>query len=87
MAVSSRHVSYSEIALTLGPGLGFAANCICIGWTLFITVIFSMPTLRPVTKDNMNYAAVITVGVLVLSLYVFHGRTRTLLLSLTSLSL
>ena len=46
-----------------------------------------MPTLRPVTKDNMNYAAVITVGVLVLSLCVFQGRTRTLLLSLTSLSL
>ncbi|KAG5652586.1 hypothetical protein H0H81_004461 [Sphagnurus paluster] len=52
----------------MGDGLlGKACNTICIVWTLFICVIFSLPTIRPVTADNMNYASVITIGVLVLS--------------------
>ncbi|KAK4940994.1 polyamine transporter tpo5 [Elasticomyces elasticus] len=29
----------------------------CI-WTMFVTIIFLMPTIRPVTPDNMNYAIV-----------------------------
>jgi hypothetical protein len=50
----------------LGDGLlGWAFNINCILWTLFVFVIFSMPTILPVTKDNMNYASVITVGVIV----------------------
>jgi len=52
----------------MGPGLlGWAANVACISWTLFVCVIFSLPTVFPVTKDNMNYAAVITISVVVLS--------------------
>jgi hypothetical protein len=55
----------------MGDGLlGWAANITCIVWTCFIVVIFSFPTVRPVTAENMNYAAVITVGVVVLSGYV-----------------
>ncbi|TCD67114.1 hypothetical protein EIP91_000454 [Steccherinum ochraceum] len=52
----------------MGDGLlGWTANVICIVWTLFVCVIFSLPTVMPVTPDNMNYASVITVGVIVLS--------------------
>ncbi|KAG5646187.1 hypothetical protein DXG03_004240 [Asterophora parasitica] len=52
----------------MGNGLlGKACNFICITWTLFIIVIFSLPTVKPVTKENMNYASVITIGVMVLS--------------------
>ncbi|RDB23394.1 putative amino-acid permease C15C4.04c [Hypsizygus marmoreus] len=52
----------------MGDGIvGKAANWICIIWTIFICVIFSLPTVRPVTAQNMNYASVITVGVMVLS--------------------
>jgi hypothetical protein len=52
----------------MGDGLlGWAANITCIMWTCFIVVIFSLPNIRPVTKDNMNYASVITVGVVALS--------------------
>ncbi|GLB44160.1 putative amino acid permease [Lyophyllum shimeji] len=52
----------------MGDGIiGKACNTICITWTLFICVIFSLPTVRPVTPANMNYASVITVGVMVLS--------------------
>lgn len=55
----------------LGDGLlGWAFNINCILWTLFVFVIFSMPTVMPVTANNMNYASVITVGVIVLAGYV-----------------
>ncbi|KAJ7855017.1 amino acid permease [Mycena olivaceomarginata] len=61
----------------MGPGvLGWAANIACISWTLFVCVIFSFPTLKPVTALNMNYASVITVGVMFLSLvwYFLHAH-------------
>lgn len=52
----------------MGPGIiGWVANIACISWTLFVCVIFSLPTVLPVTKENMNYASVITVGVIILS--------------------
>ena len=55
----------------MGPGwLGWTCNVTCITWTLFVTVLFSLPTYFPVTADNMNYASVITVGVIVLSMCV-----------------
>ncbi|KIK97236.1 hypothetical protein PAXRUDRAFT_825124 [Paxillus rubicundulus Ve08.2h10] len=71
----------------MGSGfLGWAANVTCISWTLFVTVIFALPTVFPVSKDNMNYASVITVGVVVLSgiWYIlsahrhYHGPTSNL---------
>ncbi|KAI6117502.1 amino acid/polyamine transporter I [Pisolithus croceorrhizus] len=52
----------------MGSGIiGWAANIACISWTLFVCVIFSLPTILPVTKDNMNYASVITIGVVIVS--------------------
>ena len=43
----------------MGDGwMGFLCNSICISWTLFICVIFSIPTNLPVTDLNMNYASV-----------------------------
>ncbi|KAJ6630135.1 amino acid permease [Mycena sp. CBHHK59/15] len=62
-------VNFKPGPFYMGNGLlGWAANCACILWTLFVCVIFSFPTIRPVTKLNMNYASVITIGVLFLSL-------------------
>ncbi|KJA17855.1 hypothetical protein HYPSUDRAFT_205831 [Hypholoma sublateritium FD-334 SS-4] len=52
----------------MGDGwMGFLCNVNCIVWTLFICVIFSLPTVMPVTPENMNYASVITVGVIALA--------------------
>ncbi|KAF8889049.1 APC amino acid permease [Infundibulicybe gibba] len=52
----------------MGDGLlGWSANCICISWTIFVCVVFSLPTILPVTPQNMNYASVITIGVIVLA--------------------
>jgi len=43
----------------MGDGwMGLLCNSICISWTLFICVVFSIPTNLPVTKLNMNYASV-----------------------------
>lgn len=52
----------------MGDGwVGWAANIICIFWTLFVCVIFSLPSILPVTAKNMNYAAPITAGVIILA--------------------
>ncbi|KIL65806.1 hypothetical protein M378DRAFT_161822 [Amanita muscaria Koide BX008] len=52
----------------MGDGLlGLMCNVTCILWTLFVTVIFSLPTVLPVTALNMNYASAITFGVIILS--------------------
>ncbi|KAJ7584947.1 APC amino acid permease [Mycena floridula] len=61
----------------MGDGLvGWTANVMCIFWTLFVCVIFSFPTYLPVTADTMNYAAVITIGVIFLSFvwYIADGH-------------
>ncbi|KAF4612114.1 hypothetical protein D9613_003840 [Agrocybe pediades] len=52
----------------MGSGwLGLVCNVTCVVWTFFICIIFALPTIRPVTADNMNYASVITIGVIVLA--------------------
>jgi len=56
--------SHPEVMFKPGPfymgdgWLGLVFNVTCISWTLFICVIFSLPTIIPVTGENMNYAAV-----------------------------
>ncbi|KAI0369290.1 APC amino acid permease [Pilatotrama ljubarskyi] len=53
----------------MGDGwVGWFANVNCILWTLFVCVIFALPTVLPVTGATMNYAAPITGGVILLSL-------------------
>lgn len=43
----------------MGDGwVGRLCNIACITWTLFVCVIFALPTNLPVTAENMNYAAV-----------------------------
>lgn len=62
----------------MGDGLlGLVCNVMCIIWTLFVSVLFSLPTYFPVTKDNMNYASVITVAVITSSLCVSRSSTSS----------
>ncbi|KAG9083193.1 hypothetical protein FRC06_004661 [Ceratobasidium sp. 370] len=43
----------------MGDGaLGWIVNSMCILWTIFVAIILAFPTVRPVTKLNMNYAYV-----------------------------
>ena len=54
-----------------------AINSWSVIWTLFVSVIFLMPTNRPVTAENMNYAVVILVGIFTFSMiYWFIGGAR-----------
>ncbi|KAJ9149035.1 Amino acid transporter [Pleurostoma richardsiae] len=50
------------------PGvLGWVVNIISVAWIAFETVLFSMPTVLPVTAASMNYAVVVFVGFMALS--------------------
>lgn len=71
--IYQRHpeVQFKPGPFYLGDGLlGWMVNLNCIVWTIFVSVIFSLPTTLPVTKDTMNYAAVITGSIALLALYV-----------------
>ncbi|ANB11423.1 Uga4p [Sugiyamaella lignohabitans] len=46
----------------LGRASIFVNSWACL-WTLFVSIIFVLPTVRPVTADSMNYAAVFFVGI------------------------
>ena len=39
----------------MGKASFFVNSYACL-WTLFVTIIFILPTVRPVTANNMNYA-------------------------------
>ncbi|TFK24872.1 amino acid permease [Coprinopsis marcescibilis] len=61
----------------MGDGyLGWFCNITCVVWTLFICVIFALPTRLPVTSLNMNYASVITVGVIALAYVWYYAAAR-----------
>ncbi|KAF8260282.1 APC amino acid permease [Lactarius quietus] len=69
--IYQRHpeVQFKPGPFYMGDGLlGWVVNLNCIVWTLFVSVIFSLPTTLPVTKDTMNYAAVITGSIALLAL-------------------
>ena len=66
-------VQFTPGPFYLGDGLfGWAMNLSCIVWTLFTSVIFSLPTYLPVTKNTMNYTSVITGGIVLLATYAVH---------------
>ncbi|KAG9044624.1 hypothetical protein FS837_007785, partial [Tulasnella sp. UAMH 9824] len=65
--------NHSDVHFQAGPfympgALGWAANIICVTWTLFVTIILCFPTDLPTTPRTMNYASVIFGGVLTLAL-------------------
>jgi len=73
--------NHPEVTFKPGPFymprmLGWIANIMCISWTLFVSVILSFPTIKPVTAQTMNYASVITAGVIILAMiwYWIGGR-------------
>ncbi|KAL4749614.1 hypothetical protein BDW72DRAFT_213962 [Aspergillus terricola var. indicus] len=62
-----------------GRVAGAATNWLALIWTLFELVLFSMPTALPVTKVSMNYASVVFVGCIAISMvwYAVYGRNHT----------
>jgi len=45
-------------------------------WTLFVSIIFILPTVRPVTADTMNYAAVFLVFILLAAAVFWYAGGR-----------
>lgn len=56
--------------------LGWAANLLAVLWIVFEIILFSMPTVLPVTEVSMNYAIVVFVGFMALSAiwYMAHAH-------------
>jgi amino acid transporter len=54
----------------------FPVNLFAVVWNVFMIVIFFLPTNLPVTSENMNYAIVVFVSVLLFSggFWYTHGR-------------
>lgn len=49
-----------------------AVNAWACIWTLFVSIIFILPTIRPVTADNMNYAIVFLAFILVCAMIFWY---------------
>ena len=60
----------------MGPRLGLVVNIVAVAWILFEVVLFSMPTVLPVTEVSMNYASVVLVGfgAIATAWYWIHAR-------------
>ena len=57
---------------------GAAINAGAIAWVLFLDVVYFLPTVRPVTKSNMNYISVVTVGLSAFIIVLwFSSKRRT----------
>lgn len=52
---------------TMGKTLGWVVNVVALLWIVFETVLFSMPTVLPVTDASMNYAIVVFLAFMVIS--------------------
>jgi amino acid transporter len=62
-----------------GRALGTTVNIISLAWIAFQLVLFSMPSVLPVTPVSMNYASVVFVGLTVMASvwYIIHARKGT----------
>jgi hypothetical protein len=60
----------------LGPVINFLA----VAWVIFLDVISCIPTELPVTKENMNYISVVSIGLtsIVLLIYFFSKKGKYL---------
>lgn len=61
---------------SLGPVVGVVVNSISLVWIAFELVLFSMPTVLPVTSASMNYSSVLLVGFGTIATvwYAIHSR-------------
>jgi amino acid transporter len=68
----------SQARWNCGPVIGPIVNIVALSWIAFETVLFSMPTVLPVTPVTMNYASVVLCGFLTISAawYFIYARKR-----------
>ncbi|KAL2037455.1 hypothetical protein N7G274_009735 [Stereocaulon virgatum] len=56
--------------------LSIPINIWSIIWTFFVTIIYIMPTIRPVTPQNMNYVVVLIAAVAIFSIGYWYAAGR-----------
>lgn len=83
LPIAARRIfaNHPEVQFKPGPfymkgALGWAANIICISWTLFICVILSLPTDLPTNAQLFNYVRDIPLGIIMPSLITLTGRAN-----------
>ncbi|GAA5947955.1 hypothetical protein JCM10213_007664 [Rhodosporidiobolus nylandii] len=61
----------------LGEGwLGWFVRVVALLWTSLVVIVLGLPTIRPVTSINMNYAFAVTGGVMIIAFLVFFSGGR-----------
>ena len=60
----------------MGSAVGWVVNIIALLWIAFEVILFSMPTVLPVTEVSMNYAIVVFFSFMAISAtwYAIHAR-------------
>jgi choline transport protein len=73
-----RHI-LPERPFSLGR-FGFAINLISVLWILLLDTLCFFPIEMPVTKENMNYVSVVSIGltITVFALYLFSKKGKYL---------
>ncbi|KAF2090345.1 amino acid transporter [Saccharata proteae CBS 121410] len=56
--------------------LSFLVNAYACLWTLFVSIIFILPTERPTTAQNMNYAAVFLIAIFAAAIIYWYAGGR-----------
>lgn len=77
ISILTRRQEVNKARWKLPHRLGLAVNSVALAWILFQVVLFCMPVSIPVTPTSMTYAAVVFVGLIVLSMlwYICYART------------
>jgi amino acid transporter len=70
----------SKARWNCGPIIGPIVNTLALLWISFEMVLFSMPTVLPVTPISMSYASVVFVGFLTISAIWYFSYARTCML-------
>ncbi|KAK6581746.1 hypothetical protein PZA11_005443 [Diplocarpon coronariae] len=72
----NRRAEVNQAKWNCGPVAGPIVNVVALVWIALETVLFSMPTVLPVTDISMNYASVVAVGFGVIAAvwYLVHAR-------------
>ncbi|KAL7336741.1 amino acid/polyamine transporter I [Rhodotorula toruloides] len=70
-------VMFKPGPFTMGDGfLGWAIRIVSVAWVSTVVVILALPTIRPVIPTNMNYASVVTLGVVFIATLCYLGIGR-----------
>lgn len=76
ISMSHRREDVNGARWTMGRTVGWVVNIVALLWIMFETVLFSMPTVLPVTEVSMNYAILVFFGFMALSAiwYAIYAR-------------